>query len=111
MLFRSMMSVRACQCNKGVVASGSGIREEFLELECTLEDECYGPRPGSRQISLQERIATLDISGALCKLGTEGRGKGLTYKGNLDFVRVDDQAEIRWGTGLVKDCFSSREQE
>ena len=40
-----MMSVRACQCNDGAVASGSGIREESLELEYTLEDEEFRTLP------------------------------------------------------------------
>ena len=43
--------------------------------------KCYGPRPGLRQISLQERIATIDTSGALCRFGTEGRDQELAYKG------------------------------
>ena len=34
-----MMSARACHCNEGAVASGSGIREESLELEYASEDE------------------------------------------------------------------------
>ena len=44
-----------------------------------IPDRCYGPRPGLRQISLQERITTLDTSGALCRFGTEGRDKELAY--------------------------------
>ena len=51
---------------------------------------CYGYTPGLKRISLQERIATLDTSGALCRFGTEGRIEGLAYKGSLDFVRVDN---------------------
>ena len=40
-----MMSVRACHCNKGVVVSGSGIREVSSELEYTLEDEEFRMPP------------------------------------------------------------------
>ena len=40
-----MMSVRACQCNDGAVASGSGIREESLELEYASEDEEFRMLP------------------------------------------------------------------
>ena len=40
-----MMSVRACQCNKGAIVSGSGIREESLEPEYTLEDEEFRMPP------------------------------------------------------------------
>ena len=34
-----MMLERACHCNEGVIASGSGIVEESSELEYALEDE------------------------------------------------------------------------
>ena len=34
-----MTSVRTCHCNEGMVASGSGLREESSELEYTSEDE------------------------------------------------------------------------
>ena len=40
-----MMLARACQCNEGMVASGSGIREEYLELEYALENEEFRMPP------------------------------------------------------------------
>ena len=40
-----MMSARACWCNKGVVVSGSGLREESSGLEYTLEDEEFRTLP------------------------------------------------------------------
>ena len=40
-----MMLVRACCCNVGVVMSGSGLREESLELEYTSEDEEFRMPP------------------------------------------------------------------
>ena len=40
-----MMLVRACQCSDSMVVSGSGIREESLELEYTLEDEEFRTLP------------------------------------------------------------------
>ena len=40
-----MMSARACRCNEGAVASGSGVREESLELEYASEDEEFRTPP------------------------------------------------------------------
>ena len=40
-----MILVRACQYNKGTVASGSGIVEESLELEYALGDEEFRTPP------------------------------------------------------------------
>ena len=40
-----IMSTRACCCNEGAVASGSGLQEESLELEYTLEDEEFRMQP------------------------------------------------------------------
>ena len=40
-----MMLLRVCCCNKGVVASGSGSREESSELEYTSEDEEFRTLP------------------------------------------------------------------
>ena len=40
-----MMLARACQCNKGAVTLGSGVREESSELEYVLEDEEFRMPP------------------------------------------------------------------
>ena len=40
-----MVSSRACCCNKGVVVSGSGLREEPLKLEYALEDKEFRTLP------------------------------------------------------------------
>ena len=40
-----MMLVKACQCNKGAIASGSRVREESSELEYASEDEKFRTPP------------------------------------------------------------------
>ena len=40
-----MMLVRACCCNEGAIASGSGLREESSELEYASEDEEFRTLP------------------------------------------------------------------
>ena len=50
-----MMLVRTCCCNKGAVASESGIVEESLELEYTLEDEEFRMPPLDLMMLVLER--------------------------------------------------------
>ena len=48
-----MMLVRACRCNEGTIASGSGIREESSELEYTSEDEEFRIPPDLMTLVLE----------------------------------------------------------
>ena len=45
---------------------------------------------GQDESAFRRESQPVDTSGALCRCRTEGRDQGLTYKGSLDFVRVDD---------------------
>ena len=55
------------------------VRSGSAETTSQILVVCYGSTPGLKRISLQERITTLDTSGALCRFGTEGRDKELAY--------------------------------
>ena len=51
-----MVSSRVCHCNEGVVASGSGLREESLELEYTSGNEEFRiPPPDLMTLVLEGR--------------------------------------------------------
>ena len=66
--------------------------------------------PGVKTISLQERIAMLDTSGALCGLGLKGEDRSSLTKETW-LSKGGWQSRDKSVAWVVPDCFSSREQE
>ena len=78
-----MILSKACHCNKGVVMSGSGLREESLELKYTSEDKEFRMPPPELMTLVLEGGSSDQTQVCDCPLAHQLAGDSSLEEGSL----------------------------